>query len=143
MEKITINAVLCNEHAKLPTKGSSDAAGWDIYSPVDAVLWSKNVCSLPSGLKISIPPGYYMQLYSRSGLAFKNKVRVIAGTIDSDYRGEVVVGLYNDSDNDVIIKKGDRICQAIIHKVENVSFEQVSSLDETTRGNGGFGSTGV
>jgi len=100
---------------------------------------------LPTGLRIAIPEGYELQLRPRSGLAFKQGLTLIntPGTIDSDYRGEVGVLMINLGDEPVTIAHGDRIAQAVIAPVQHATFTQVDALDDSARGAGGFGSTGV
>ena len=100
---------------------------------------------VPTGLRIALPVGYEAQVRPRSGLAAKAGITVLntPGTVDSDYRGEVKVILINHSDVPFVIKDGDRIAQMVIARHETAAFEVVTSLEETTRGEGGFGSTGV
>ena len=100
---------------------------------------------IPTGLSFSIPKGYEVQIRPRSGLAAKNGITVLntPGTIDSDYRGEIKVILINLGDEDFTVNNGDRIAQMVVQKVKQASFEVVDNLDETERGSGGFGSTGV
>ena len=99
---------------------------------------------IPTGLFFEIPEGYEIQLRPRSGLALKNGITVLntPGTIDSDYRGEIGVILKNSSDRAFIIDKGQRIAQMLIHKAEQVTFNEVDNLSETARGDGGFGHSG-
>lgn len=139
---VNIQLVRCRDHARLPARGTVDAAGWDIYSPAAVIVSPKTLTRVETGLQVAIPRGFMIQLYSRSGLVFKHHISVMAGTIDSDFRGEIVVGLYNDSSEPVEIACGDRICQAIIHKVEETTFREVDVLPNTERGVSGFGSTG-
>ncbi|MFH1415468.1 MAG: dUTP diphosphatase [Elusimicrobiota bacterium] len=99
---------------------------------------------IPTGIIVAIPEGYEIQLRSRSGLAIKKGVMVLnsPGTIDSGYRGEVGVILYNTSDDDVMIHKGMRIAQAVLQKIEKIEWEEFDVLPESNRSSGGFGSTG-
>lgn len=148
MEKCMVKIQL-DEGARLPQYSSLQAAGADICACLakDQTLVIKPLqrVLVPTGLRISLPVGYEAQIRPRSGLAIKSGITVLntPGTIDSDYRGEVKVILINLSDTDFIIKDGDRIAQMVIARHENASFETVLSLDETERGEGGFGSTGV
>lgn len=137
----SIDICLTNVDAKMPTRGSLCAAGYDFYSPCDIELVPKDVTKIPLGLAVAIQDGFFLQLMSRSGLAFKHGIRVIAGTIDSDYRGEVVVGLWNDSMTPLQVKKGDRVCQGVLLPVLEWNVQRVEKLPETVRGTGGFGST--
>jgi dUTP pyrophosphatase len=140
--------------AVLPTKGTSEAAGWDLYAAEDHEMRCGDLYKCPTGLSMAIPKGYEGQVRSRSGLVAKTGVHVAnqPGTIDSDYRGEICVLLKMPSVSNEIsraltphfyIKKGDRIAQLVIAKVPEVEILEVSDLDATDRGEGGFGSTGV
>jgi dUTP pyrophosphatase len=99
---------------------------------------------VPTGIRIALPEGYEAQIRPRSGLAIKDGITVVnaPGTVDSDYRGEVKVGLVNLSDVSYTIRRGDRIAQMVVAPVTRVAWQQVPSLDDTERGAGGFGSTG-
>jgi len=99
---------------------------------------------VPTGIKVAIPEGYEIQVRPRSGLAIKKGITVLntPGTIDSGYRGEVCVILYNSSNETVEIKSGERLAQAALCKVEKIEWEEVEDLDKTKRNEGGFGSTG-
>ncbi len=131
----------------LPKYMSHAAAGMDLYAAVsEAVILKPGERKLiPTGFKMSMPEGYEAQVRPRSGLALKNGVSVLntPGTIDSDYRGEVGVILVNLGREDFTINRNDRIAQMIINKVEQPTVEEVADLDETKRGSGGFGHTGV
>ena len=96
-----------------------------------------------TGLSISFPAGLYAKIAPRSGLALKKFIDVGAGVVDSDYRGEVGVVLFNHGDQDFVVKMGDRIAQLILEKIDTPPVEEVQALDNTVRGAGGFGSTGV
>lgn len=136
-----------SEGAVLPCYKTKGAAGADVCALLesDVVLKPGERSLLPTGLFFEIPEGYEIQVRPRSGLAFKNGVTVLntPGTIDSDYRGELKVLLVNLGDQDFTVKNGDRIAQIIVAPVTVGNFVQVSSLSETERGEGGFGSTGV
>jgi dUTP pyrophosphatase len=131
----------------LPTYMSERAAGMDLYAAVEKEMtippgeWKL----VPTGISIALPEGYEAQVRPRSGLALKQGISVLntPGTVDADYRGEVGVILMNHSKNDLIIKRGDRIAQMIINKIEQIKFEEVAELPSSERGAGGFGSTGV
>ena len=109
-----------------------------ILSPGDRVL-------IGTGLYISLPEGYEAQIRPRSGLALKHGITIInsPGTIDSDYRGELKIALINHSNEDYIVKNGDRIAQMVISKYEQISFTLTENLDHTERGEGGYGHTGI
>ena len=134
------------ENAILPTYGSAQAAGADLYACLEGELDIAPGCTafVPTGLSMALPEGTVGLIYARSGLACKlglapaNKV----GVIDSDYRGEFIVALHNHGDQHRQIRHGDRIAQLVIAPVFTPGFTEVASLDETDRGTGGFGSTG-
>lgn len=127
---------------KYQTQGSS---GCDVKSAVDVVIPAGQRSIVPTGLKLEVPVGFEAQVRPRSGLAAKHGITVLnsPGTIDSDYRGEVKVILLNTSDEDFIIKKGDRIAQLVFSQVYRAIFKKDLSLTQTDRGTGGFGSTGT
>lgn len=130
----------------LPTYASEGAAGMDVCAAVNEpmILAAGKVVMVPTGVCVAIPRGFEMQVRSRSGLAAKQGVFALnsPGTIDSDYRGEIKVILANFSNEDVIIERGTRIAQLVVARHESVEWNVVDSLDDTTRGEGGFGSTG-
>ncbi len=137
------------ENAKdlpLPKYQTELAAGFDLYANVqeDFVLKAGSFGSVSVGICVEIPKGFEGQVRGRSGLAFKHGIGLVngVGTIDADYRGEIAVALMNNSDIDFVIKRGDRVAQLVISKVEMVNIEEVDELSETVRGEGGFGSTG-
>lgn len=136
------------EGLQLPAYQSAHAAGLDLLAglPSDAsmVLPSGARALIPTGLSIELPPGYEAQIRPRSGLALKHGVALLnsPGTIDADYRGEVMVLLINHGAEPFTIRRGDRIAQLIVSSVEHVAVVEVEELGNTTRGAGGFGSTG-
>ncbi len=138
---------LCQKGAVLPVYKTSGAAGADVcaYLENDVVIKKGERALIGTGLQFEIPEGYEIQVRPRSGLAFKNGVTVLntPGTIDSDYRGELKVLLANFGSEDFIVKNGDRIAQIVVAPVTLGDFTDASSLSETERGAGGFGSTGV
>lgn len=130
----------------LPNYKTKGSAGMDLYANIDNPI-SINPMErvlIPTGLYISIPNGYEAQIRARSGLALKHGISLVngVGTIDSDYRGEIGVILINFGKETYTINKGDRIAQLVIVKYEKAEFVQVSTLDSTDRGDGGFGHTG-
>lgn len=131
----------------LPAYMSEHAAGMDIYAAVNPkmVIPPGEWKLVPTGISIALPEGYEAQVRPRSGLALKQGVSILntPGTVDADYRGEVGVVLMNHGKEDLIIKRGDRIAQMIVNKVERIKFEEVAELPETQRNSGGFGHTGV
>ncbi|MFN2271434.1 MAG: dUTP diphosphatase [Anaerolineae bacterium] len=134
------------EGLSLPTYATPGSAGMDLQAAVEEplVLEPGQRYMVPTGLRIALPPGYEAQIRPRSGLAIKEGITVAnaPGTVDSDYRGEVKVGLVNLSDAPYTIRRGDRIAQMVVAPVTRVAWRPVPSLDETERGTGGFGSTG-
>ena len=137
---------LLNENAKVPTQGSAAAAGFDLYASKACVIESGQTMLVHTGLAMAIPDGYWGGIFARSGLATKQGLRPAncVGVIDADYRGEIMVALYNDSAFEREIKVGDRIAQLIFLPtyVPLRGFEVVDDLSNTERGDGGFGSTG-
>ena len=135
------------EMAVIPTRGSLQAAGSDLYACLnDAItIMPGETANIPLGFKTEFEEGYVALVYARSGLACKrglapaNKV----GVIDSDYRGEWLVALHNHSGNPQIIAHNERIAQVVFQKIEKAEFEEVEELNDTERGEGGFGSTGA
>jgi len=132
-----------NNNAFIPSKGTPLAAGYDLYSSEEKIVAARGKELIKTSLMIAVPPGNYGRIAPRSGLAWKNFIDVGAGVIDCDYRGEVMVLLFNHSDNDFKVKHGDRIAQFIIEKITDTVIEETDDLDQTERGVGGFGSTGV
>lgn len=145
MNKVNIKCV-ASEGAAIPQYKTRGAAGADICALLSepVIIKKGERAMIPTGLFFSIPEGYEIQVRPRSGLAAKNGVTVLntPGTIDSDYRGEVKVILVNLGNEDFEVKNGERIAQIVVAPVTIGAFEQVSVLDETERGAGGFGSTG-
>ncbi|CAB3233560.1 unnamed protein product [Arctia plantaginis] len=131
-----------SEHAFPPMKGSEKAAGFDLKSAYDYVVPARGKELVKTDLQIELPSGCYGRVAPRSGLALKNFIDVGAGVIDEDYRGNVGVVVFNHSDTDFIVKKGDRIAQLICERIFYPVLKEVTNLSETNRGEGGFGSTG-
>jgi dUTP pyrophosphatase len=126
---------------------TSGAAGFDLRyignEPI--VIHSRENKLVPTGLQMEIPDGFYLAIHPRSGLAVKHNITLgnAVGVVDSDFRGEIQAIIYNAGNNDFVINEGDRIAQAVLMKHEKVKFDFVDELDETERGEGGFGSTGA
>ena len=131
---------------KLPEYSTTASAGMDIraYLESDVILGAGKRVLIPTGLFLEIPVGFEAQIRPRSGLAINKGISILnsPGTIDSDYRGEVCIIMINLSDEDFVIKDGERICQMIISKHERAEWVNVEVLGETDRGMGGFGHTG-
>lgn len=135
------------EHFKgleLPAYASAGAAGMDVLAAEDVTLAPGARHAVATGLAFAIPPGFEIQVRPRSGLALKHGISIpnTPGTIDSDYRGEVRVILINHGDTPFEVRRGDRIAQLVLTPVTRASWQEVDELDETARGEGGFGSTG-
>lgn len=128
----------------LPAYATSGAAGMDVLAAEDCVIAPGQRHAVATGLAVAIPQGYEIQVRPRSGLALKHGITVpnTPGTIDSDYRGELKVILINHGAGDFTIQRGDRIAQLVLAPVTQAAWEEVGELDTTTRGAGGFGSTG-
>jgi dUTP pyrophosphatase len=130
----------------LPAYATEGSAGMDICAavPADLVIKPGETALVPTGFAIALPAGYEAQVRPRSGLAVKHQVGILnsPGTIDSDYRGEVKIILTNFGKQDFVVKRGERIAQLVIAKYVRVSWEETRTLDDTTRGAGGFGHTG-
>ena len=131
----------------LPTYATALSAGMDLRANIDEdiTLLPMQRQLVPTGLHIALPEGYEAQIRPRSGLALKHGITVLntPGTVDADYRGEIMVLLINFSNEPFIVKDGERIAQMIVAKHEQVSFELTETLDETERGAGGYGHTGL
>jgi len=130
--------------AQIPTKGSEGAAAFDLYATEAVFIPPGETVAVGTGLAMDIPKFWKGDIYSRSGLASRGVVVANSpGKIDSDYRGEIKVLLHNNRSVDIIgIELGDRIAQFEINPVHDMEFEEVATLEESTRGDGGFGSTG-
>ena len=146
MNKLDIK-VVNRGHQPLPAYATAQSAGMDLRANLDEsiVLHPLEHRLIPTGLFISLPEGYEAQVRPRSGLAFKHGITVLnaPGTIDADYRGEIGVLLVNLSNTDFVVNDGERIAQMVIARHEQVNFIEVDQLDETERGAGGYGHTGV
>ena len=134
-------------HHPLPAYATSLSAGMDLRANIDKsiTIHPMERILIPTGLFMALPPGFEAQIRPRSGLALKHGITVLnsPGTIDADYRGEIMVLLINLSVDDFIINDGERIAQMIISRHETIEFAVVDKLDETERGSGGYGHTGV
>ncbi len=134
---------LTDFNAHVPTKGSEHSAGYDLYSCCNGLVYPQERMLIKTGIVLEIPEGFYGRIAPRSGLALKNGIDVMAGVIDSDYRGEIGVILYNtDKNTPFHIKIGDRIAQLIIEKYYTFDLQEEQIINSTERGSGGFGSTG-
>ena len=143
---IEIN-IINKGHQPLPAYATPQSAGVDLRANIDAdiILQPMQRALIPTGLHIALPVGYEAQIRPRSGLALKHGITVLnsPGTVDSDYRGEVMVLLVNLSDTDFVVRDGERIAQMVVARHEQVAFRLVESLDATEHGEGGYGHTGL
>ena len=134
------------ENALLPTRGSEYAAGYDLYACLeeDVLIAPGQTVKIGTGLAVAVPEGFFGAVFARSGLASKEGLRPAncVGVCDSDYRGEYIIALHNDSNMTRTVRHGDRIAQLVILPFLPAEFEECDSLPETARGAGGFGSTG-
>ncbi len=134
------------ENAVVPTRGSQQAAGYDLYAAIDETVTVHPHATekIGTGLAVAVPEGYFGAIFARSGLATKQGLRPAncVGVADSDYRGEYIVALHNDTEEARVIEPGERIAQLVVMPYLAVDFEEADELDETGRGAGGFGSTG-
>ena len=128
--------------AVLPERGSVLAAGLDVCSIEEVEIGPRQRVAARTGFAVAIPPGFYGRIAPRSGLAVKSGLDVLAGVVDSDYRGEVCCVLYNTSDEVIRLQAGSKICQLIVEQIITPDAAWATELDETARGAGGFGSTG-
>lgn len=135
-----------NELAKEPTRGSSAAAGYDLYAAIDTDIFiaPHTTVKVGTGLAFELPQNTFAAIFARSGLATKQGLRPAncVGVCDSDYRGEYIVAIHNDTDVEQTIAAGNRIAQMILLPYIPMIFEEVEELSDTERGSGGFGSTG-
>ncbi len=142
-----INIKRLRNDAILPTRGSVAAAGYDLYACLDTTKITVSPHStqkIGTGIAVAIPDGYFGAIFARSGLAAKSGLRPAncVGVADSDYRGEYIVALHNDTDEPKTVENGERIAQLVIMPFLSAEFNEVEELDSTERGSGGFGSTG-
>ena len=142
-----VNFVKLNPNANTPRQGSEYSAGYDLYACVDhtTIIAPHATVKIGTGLAIQPPKGYFGAIFARSGLATKQGLRPAncVGICDADYTGEYIVAIHNDTDGEKCIFHGDRIAQLVFLPYLNVEFKETTSLEETNRGAGGFGSTGI
>ncbi|MBI5742961.1 MAG: dUTP diphosphatase [Elusimicrobia bacterium] len=145
MSKLEVEIQKLNPEARVPAYAHEGDAGVDLYSAIDHVLQPGARALIPTGVKMAIPHGYEGQVRPKSGLALKHGLTVLntPGTVDAPYRGEVGVILINlDPKTTYEVKKGEKVAQMVFNKVEYAAFKETAELTATTRGAGGFGSTG-
>jgi len=137
-----IQVKLLTNNSKIPTRNTPTDAGLDLYSSETILIKGREWKAVSAGISISIPDGYYARIAPRSGLAYKYGIDVFAGVVDSGYRGEIKVILYNAGEKDYLVSIGDKIAQLIIEKCYNWEPELVENLINSERGENGFGSSG-
>lgn len=137
-----IQVKLLTENSKLPTRNVPTDAGLDLYSSETILIKGREWKGISAGISISIPDGYYARIAPRSGLAYKHGIDVFAGVVDSGYRGEIKVILYNAGEKDYLVNIGDKIAQLIIEKCYLWDTLIVNDLDTSARGERGLGSSG-
>ena len=137
-----LNVKKLHENATVPTKANGSDAGYDLYALEGAIIDKHCHKLIKTGIAMEIPDGYVGLIWPRSGLSYKHGLDVFAGVIDSSYRGDIGVILYNSQYSNYNLEKGDRIAQILFQKVEDFDLNLVENLDDTKRGTGGFGSSG-
>jgi len=144
-EDFIVNISKIKEDAKTPAYAHEGDAGVDLYSTEEYVLKPLQRVLVSTGIKIAVPKGHEAQIRPKSGLALKHGISIVntPGTIDAGYRGEIGVIAINLGDKEFTIEKGKKIAQMVFNRVETAEFKEISDLDETTRNDSGFGSTGL
>jgi len=137
-----VKVQLLEKNAVTPTKSNTTDAGFDLYSAVETVIPPQQRKTVKTGIALQMPEHMAGLIWPRSGLSVKQGIDVLAGVVDSGYRGEIMVCLYNTSDKNVVINTGDRVAQMIFQEVPRVTMESHLTLGSSQRGDNGFGSTG-
>jgi len=132
-----------DSHAIVPSRATEGSVGYDLYSTIDTFIRPGETGIISTGIAVKVPSGTYGRIAPRSGLAAKSGIDVFGGVIDRDYTGEVKVILFNSSADDFIVKTHERVAQLIIEKNETPDVAVVLTIEDTVRGDGGFGSTGL
>ena len=144
-EKIKVKIKL-EQGIEAPKYETSGSAGFDFKAKLEEskIIKPKETCLIPTGMRIALPKNYELQIRSRSGMSLKQGLIVLnaPGTVDSDYRGDIGLIVHNVSEKEIKINSGDRLAQGILNKVAQADFEVVEGLEDSERGEGGFGSTG-
>lgn len=145
-QKIAVKRLRTPSELPLPSYMTSHSAGMDLYADItaDIKLLPGERALIPTGIAIALPEGYEAQIRPRSGLALKHGIALVnaPGTIDADYRGEIGVIMINSGTEPFTVKRGERVAQMVVARFSRVEWAEVDDLDETARGNGGFGHTG-
>ncbi len=137
-----LNIKKLRDDAKLPTKAHIGDAGMDIYTVEEIIFAPHSQASIPTGISFEIPEGYVGLIWDKSGMAFKNGFKSMGGVIDSSFRGELMISLYNTKNESQTLEKGQKVAQMIIQKFEDCDIVEVDELSDTTRGTDWAGSTG-
>jgi len=140
---VNVKIEKCHEHAIIPKYAHEGDAAFDFYSVEDQLLKTGEKKIISTGIKLAIPENHVGLIWDRSGLAAKSGIHILGGVIDSGYRGEILIILKNLGSEDFQVERGMRVAQMLIQPVVRVNLEEVESLDETKRGEGRFGSTGL
>jgi len=130
------------KEAKLPSYAHAGDAGMDIFALERTILKPREHTAVKTGISMELPEGYVALIWDKSGIAIKEGLKTLGGVIDSGYRGEYMIGMINLSDKEYIFEAGHKIAQVLIQKIESASIVEMHELSDTTRGQGGFGSTG-
>lgn len=142
VQKIQVKVKRLHENAILPKYAHEGDAGMDLFSCEDYAIKSGERALIKTGLSLEFPEGYVALIWDKSGLAANKGIKTMAGVIEYTYRGEYKIVLFNTSKEDFFIKKGDKIAQVLIQPIATAEITEVKELSETSRGEGGFGSTG-
>lgn len=132
-----------NPNARIPKRATDGSAGYDLFTIEGGWIGEGQTKLLRTGISLEIPKGYEMVIRPRSGISLKTDLIVMIGTIDSDYRGEIGIIVKNVGKKGMYIQKNSRLAQAVFHKIEHFDFVESEELENTERGSGGFGSTGI
>jgi len=132
-----------SEDSKVPSFANEGDAGMDLYASEDMEVARGEIKAVPTGVKMELPKGYVALIWDKSGIALKSGIKTMGGVLDSGYRGEIKVIVTNLSDEVFEVKKGDKVAQMLIQKVESPEVEITEDLSDSERGDGGFGSTGL
>lgn len=130
------------DEAILPTRGNQEDAGFDLYSPATVNVWPNHRVVVRTGIRLEIPQGHVGLIMDKSSIAINKGLTVLAGVIDSGYRGEILVAMYNTTNKMQVIEQGQKFAQIVIQKFEDLEIEEVAELSESIRGEGRIGSTG-
>jgi len=141
MLKVKIQKI--DPEIKIPSYAHAGDAGMDLYAAKDTIIKQGERKVVATGIKMEIPAGYVGLIWDKSGLASKNGLKIMGGVIDSTYRGEVGVVIINLGDQEYRVEKNTKIAQMLVQRIENVEIEEVNNLENSSRGEGGFGSSGI